>query len=59
MDHLLLLKLEMVREKMIRSGMENGLQAPKTIQLSKELDVIMNQYEQSNNESNVLKKIKK
>lgn len=37
-------KLEQVRQRMIRSGIENGLQSPKTIRLSKELDHILNQY---------------
>lgn len=39
-------KLEQVRQRMIRSGIENGLQSPKTIRLSKQLDHIMNQYTQ-------------
>jgi stage 0 sporulation regulatory protein len=39
------LHLEYVREKMIRSGLENGLQSPKTIRLSKQLDQILNQYQ--------------
>ncbi|WP_342463129.1 aspartyl-phosphate phosphatase Spo0E family protein [Ureibacillus sp. FSL K6-8385] len=42
----LLTQLEHVREKMIRSGLENGLQSPKTLRLSRELDQIINQYVQ-------------
>ncbi|SOC35164.1 aspartyl-phosphate phosphatase Spo0E family protein [Ureibacillus acetophenoni] len=38
-------KLEMKRRLMIQSGIENGLQNPKTIRLSRELDRIMNEYE--------------
>lgn len=41
----LLKKLEQTREKMIYSGLKNGLQSPKTIQLSKRLDRLMNQYD--------------
>jgi len=40
----LLIQLEHLRERMIRSGLEHGLQAPKTVQLSKQLDKIINQY---------------
>jgi hypothetical protein len=39
------LHLEYIRKKMIRSGLENGLQSPKTIRLSKQLDQILNQYQ--------------
>ncbi|HWL25522.1 MAG TPA: aspartyl-phosphate phosphatase Spo0E family protein [Ureibacillus sp.] len=42
-------KLEWKRRLMIQSGIENGLQNPKTIRLSRELDRIMNQYELEQN----------
>ncbi|QBK25463.1 aspartyl-phosphate phosphatase Spo0E family protein [Ureibacillus thermophilus] len=42
----LLIQLEHLREKMIRSGLEHGLQSKKTIQLSKQLDKIIDQYVQ-------------
>ncbi|MFC5543161.1 MAG: aspartyl-phosphate phosphatase Spo0E family protein [Bacilli bacterium] len=42
----LLIQLEQIREKMIRSGLEHGLHAPKTIRLSEQLDQIINQYVQ-------------
>ncbi len=38
-------KMELKRNLMIKSGIENGLQNPKTIRLSRELDRLMNQYE--------------
>ena len=42
-------KLEMIRKLMIQSGIENGLQNPKTIRLSRQLDRIMNEYELEGN----------
>ena len=45
MDKNLLKKLEQKRQMMIESGIVNGLQNPKTIRLSKQLDRLMNQYE--------------
>lgn len=45
MEKSLLKKLEQTRQLMIESGIENGLQNPKTIRLSKRLDQLMNQYE--------------
>lgn len=36
--------MEQTRELMIRSGVENGLQNAKTIQLSRRLDQLMNTY---------------
>ncbi|QDQ01506.1 aspartyl-phosphate phosphatase Spo0E family protein [Lysinibacillus fusiformis] len=44
MVNLLLKKMEQTREMMIRSGVENGLQNAKTIQLSRRLDQLMNTY---------------
>lgn len=41
----LLRKLEHTRELMIQSGIKNGLQNPKTIRLSQQLDRLMNRYE--------------
>ena len=45
-------KLELKRELMIQSGIENGLQNPKTIRLSRELDQMMNQFEDEENMNN-------
>lgn len=50
MENSLLKKLEQTRQLMIESGMENGLQNPKTIRLSKRLDQLMNQYDDENYE---------
>lgn len=44
MVNLLLKQMEQTRELMIRSGVENGLQNAKTIQLSRRLDQLMNTY---------------
>ncbi|WP_409368134.1 Spo0E family sporulation regulatory protein-aspartic acid phosphatase [Lysinibacillus sp. 38-6] len=44
MVNLLLKQMEQTREMMIRSGVENGLQNAKTIQLSRRLDQLMNTY---------------
>ncbi len=44
MVNLLLKQMEQTRELMIRSGVENGLQNAKTIQLSRRLDYLMNTY---------------
>jgi len=44
MVNLLLKQMERTREMMIRSGVENGLQNAKTIQLSRRLDQLMNTY---------------
>lgn len=41
----LLKKLEKTRQLMIKSGVENGLQNPETIRLSKKLDRLMNEFE--------------
>lgn len=49
MDKNLLKKLEQKRQMMIESGMVNGLQNPKTIRLSKQLDQLMNQFEGQTN----------
>lgn len=48
-DEVLLAKIEIKRQQMIRSGLENGLQSGKTIQLSKQVDHLMNTYEQLQN----------
>lgn len=59
MEKNLLKKLEQTRQLMIESGIENGLQNPKTIRLSKRLDQLMNQYDGENfgKENNVYKNI--
>ena len=46
MEDKLLRKLEQTRRLMIQSGIEHGLQNPKTIALSKRLDKLMNKYDQ-------------
>lgn len=55
MDNILL-QLEQIRENMIRSGMEHGFRAPKTIHLSKELDRILNLYNKIYNTTLITKK---
>ena len=50
----LLTELEHTRALMIQSGMKYGFQNVKTIQLSKKLDILMNEYEQlATNEKNI------
>lgn len=41
----LLIQIEVLREKLIRTGMKYGLQHCKTIKISQELDRMLNQYE--------------
>lgn len=41
----LLKELEKKRQLMIQTGIEYGLQNPKTIRISKELDLLMNEYD--------------
>lgn len=41
----LLKELEKKRQLMIQTGIEHGLQNPKTIRISKELDELMNEFE--------------
>ncbi|MCM3386578.1 aspartyl-phosphate phosphatase Spo0E family protein [Ureibacillus chungkukjangi] len=41
----LLKELEKKRQLMIQTGIEYGLQNPKTIRISKELDRLMNEYD--------------
>ncbi|MDI7742824.1 aspartyl-phosphate phosphatase Spo0E family protein [Lysinibacillus fusiformis] len=41
----LLKELEKKRQLMIQSGIEYGLQNPKTIRISKELDLLMNEFD--------------
>ena len=55
MEKNLLKKLEQTRQLMIESGIENGLQNPKTIRLSKRLDQLMNQYDGENENVAVFK----
>lgn len=44
MEEGILKQLELTRELMIRSGIENGLQNAKTIRLSQQLDKLLNIY---------------
>ncbi|MBK3495361.1 aspartyl-phosphate phosphatase Spo0E family protein [Viridibacillus sp. YIM B01967] len=53
MTNSILKKLEYTREKMIRSGIENGFSNVETIRLSKKLDHLLNIYQLQNvNEMN-------
>ena len=45
MDKGILKQLEQMRELMIESGLKHGFQNAKTIQLSKRLDEILNEYD--------------
>ncbi|MBO2534381.1 aspartyl-phosphate phosphatase Spo0E family protein [Rummeliibacillus suwonensis] len=49
MTESILKKLEKTREKMIRSGIENGFSNVETIRLSKKLDQLLNAYQMQNN----------
>ena len=49
----LLKELEIKRKLMIQAGIECGLQNPRTIKLSKELDRLMNEYGVQNDHSDV------
>lgn len=51
MSESILKKLEKTREKMIRSGIENGFSNVETIRLSKKLDQLLNDYQMQNNQS--------
>ncbi|MGX9133468.1 aspartyl-phosphate phosphatase Spo0E family protein [Rummeliibacillus sp. JY-2-4R] len=48
MSESILRKLERTREKMIRSGIENGFSNVETIRLSKKLDQLLNTYQLQN-----------
>lgn len=43
----LLLEIEEKRKQMIQSGLENGLRSDKTLQLSVQVDNLMNAFNQS------------
>lgn len=45
MELILLEQLEVLREKMIKTGLEQGLQNMETIKISKQLDDLLNEYE--------------
>ncbi|MFJ8066517.1 aspartyl-phosphate phosphatase Spo0E family protein [Psychrobacillus sp. NPDC096426] len=45
MLELLLKKVELTREKMIQVALEKGVSDKETIELSKELDRLLNEYE--------------
>ncbi|MEK4128836.1 aspartyl-phosphate phosphatase Spo0E family protein [Solibacillus sp. FSL W8-0474] len=49
-DTALLIEIELKRKQMIQSGLENGLQSDITLQLSKQVDRLMNAFDQSQNE---------
>lgn len=44
MELILLEQLEVLREKMIKTGLEQGLQNTETIEISKQLDALLNEY---------------
>lgn len=46
-EQFLLAKINDLREKMIEIGLEEGLTSPNTIKISKELDKLLNQYQQN------------
>lgn len=48
-DAKLLAEIELKRQQMIQSGLENGLQSVKTLELSKQVDHLMNVFEHSQN----------
>ena len=48
-DRALLIEIELKRKQMIQSGLENGLQSDITLQLSKQVDRLMNAFDQSQN----------
>jgi hypothetical protein len=37
-------KIDVVKKKMIESGIKHGLDHPSTIQISKELDILINEH---------------
>lgn len=52
MDDALLIALEAKRRLMIKSGMENGLQSLETINLSKQVDRLINAFEEQQQREN-------
>jgi len=44
MELICLEQLELLREKMIETGMQYGLQDAKTIKISRQLDALLNEY---------------
>lgn len=46
LDNGLLQKIESTRQLMIQSGIENGLHSRKTLRLSKQVDYLMNKFNQ-------------
>lgn len=48
-DEMLLVEIELKRLQMIQSGLENGLQSDKTLELSKQVDHLMNAFERVQN----------
>ena len=48
-DRALLIEIELKRKQMIQSGLENGLQSDITLQLSMQVDRLINAFEQSQN----------
>ncbi|MEK4424235.1 aspartyl-phosphate phosphatase Spo0E family protein [Solibacillus sp. FSL K6-1523] len=52
MDDAILIALEAKRQLMIKSGMENGLQSLETINLSKQVDRLINAFEEQQQREN-------
>ena len=48
-DKALLIEIELKRKQMIQSGLENGLQSDITLELSMQVDRLINAFEQSQN----------
>ena len=56
LEDALLIELEQKRQLMINSGIENGLHSTKTIQLSKQVDRLINEFEEKRTLKKILKK---
>ncbi|WP_253896162.1 aspartyl-phosphate phosphatase Spo0E family protein [Solibacillus sp. R5-41] len=52
MDDAILIALEAKRQLMIKSGIENGLQSIETINLSKQVDRLINAFEEQQQHEN-------
>ncbi|MGN7477147.1 Spo0E family sporulation regulatory protein-aspartic acid phosphatase [Solibacillus silvestris] len=54
LDEALLIEIELKRKQMIQSGLENGLQSDKTLQLSKQVDRLINAFDQSQSAKSII-----
>ncbi|WP_406687352.1 Spo0E family sporulation regulatory protein-aspartic acid phosphatase [Rossellomorea vietnamensis] len=57
MNGTIVARIELVRWKMIESGLRLGLDSPTTIQLSKELDALINIHQRNDTEKTTHKKM--